>query len=176
MDPFAKALDFTLNWEGRIVENVPDDPGGLTKWGITQRDYDLYRSMYGAISTSVADATPDEIRLIYFIRYWKAMDCDKLPYPVALAIFDCAVNVGVSQTAKFLTAILGIPLGSDWLQAAKIYSEKHSPETLAAMLNKRRSQFYKSLAVSRPVLRKFLPGWLNRVVAVNDAVFDVSTA
>jgi lysozyme family protein len=42
-DPFEKALDFVLTAEGDLVDDPPD-PGGLTKFGISQRAYPMVGS------------------------------------------------------------------------------------------------------------------------------------
>jgi len=36
---FAAALPFVLRWEGGYVDH-PDDPGGRTNKGVTQKTYD----------------------------------------------------------------------------------------------------------------------------------------
>lgn len=84
-DSFPKALSFVLKWEGGFVCD-PDDPGGATKWGISQKAHpDL----------DVANLTQEEAATIYKMDYWTPCGCDALPYPLDICIFDTAVNCGV---------------------------------------------------------------------------------
>ena len=43
---FRAALPFVLRWEGGFVHH-PDDPGGATNQGVTQRVYDAWRAAEG---------------------------------------------------------------------------------------------------------------------------------
>ena len=55
---FMSALAFTLEQEGIYYEVVPGDNGGATCCGITQEDYNAYRSLIIAPSRSVEQITP----------------------------------------------------------------------------------------------------------------------
>ena len=43
---FIDALPFVLQWEGGYV-NHPNDPGGATNKGVTQKVYDAWRAKNG---------------------------------------------------------------------------------------------------------------------------------
>ena len=66
---FQKALDFDLKWEGISYEDVPGDPGGPTRAGITWEDGNAWRKAKGLPALSIAEAramrlgylTPDVI-------------------------------------------------------------------------------------------------------------------
>ena len=90
-----------LKWEGG-VSNDPADRGGLTKWGVTQATYDRYRRAKGLPPQSVVKLTDAEMREIYWIYYWQPVKGDEFAYPLALALFDTAVNMGVGTAVKLL--------------------------------------------------------------------------
>ena len=159
---FSRALDFVLDHEGRVCERVDGDPGGKTKWGITQNDYDTYRTRIGETDADVFDATEAEITAIYHLQYWLPLLCDSLPYSVALTVFDTGVNVGTGRCRTWLRAILGIGQFDMWISAAHLYIEKHGSEGLANAVIHRRNAYYRQIGAPGMPLHKFLDGWLNR--------------
>lgn len=106
-DNWAKCLAAILQHEGGYV-NHPSDPGGETNKGITKAVYDAYRKSNGQALRSVKAITTDEISDIYRKNYWDKVSGDDLPSGVDLAVFDFAVNSGVSRSAKFAQAIVGL--------------------------------------------------------------------
>jgi lysozyme family protein len=98
---YDKALKEILKHEGGYV-NHPKDPGGATNYGITQRVYDAYRRERGVGIRSVKMIEIFERDTIYRVQYWDAIKGDKLPSGLDLAVFDFAVNSGVSRALKFL--------------------------------------------------------------------------
>lgn len=163
---FEGALGFTLVHEGGYV-NDPDDPGGATNFGITQKTYDAWRWR------DVRKITPEEVAAIYESRYWHDGKCDLIAdiHPrVAVAHFDACVNTGVAQAAKFLQRVVGVAadgyIGPLTLRALRGSLED---QVLAAMLLQR-ERFYHDLVDKRPVLKKFLKGWLARVNSLRKAL------
>jgi len=159
---FDAALDFVLGWEGKITENVPGDPGGATKWGITQLDYDDYRRGSSLPLQTVFKATETEIRQIYRAHYWTPLKCDQMPYNVALVLFDTSVNVGVTRATRWLKLLLGIPSNTDYLFALNNYLKAHGAAALLASYLARRDAYYCTIGKPGKTLNKFLQGWLNR--------------
>lgn len=109
-DAFRTALSFTLKWEGGFV-NHPKDPGGATNMGVTQATYDAWRKRQGLPPKPVREISLEEAETIYRTRYW-----DPLParyaekdLPLALALFDYAVNSGLGAAKRALAAV-----GEDW--------------------------------------------------------------
>jgi lysozyme family protein len=95
---FADAVNRTLAHEGGHV-NDPRDPGGETKWGISQRAYP---------HLDIASLTLEQARAIYRRDYWDAMRCDQLPDRIAAEVFDAAVNSGRRSAAVWLQRALGV--------------------------------------------------------------------
>lgn len=98
---FEAALQIVLEFEGGLV-NHPDDPGGLTNYGITQAVYDKYRVDNGLGKQSVEFISEHEMSGIYRLNYWIAAGCEQLPPHMALIVFDSAVNHGVGRAREWL--------------------------------------------------------------------------
>lgn len=140
-ESFKKALKFALRWEGGYA-NHPNDGGGPTNKGITQRTYDAWRQSLRQPCKSIKDITDEEVDGIYYTAYWKAIDADSLPEEVAIAAFDWAVNSGPTRVKKVLS------------------SERSNPDQIL----KKRETFLKAIGVGKNSV--FLKGWLNRIEAL----------
>jgi lysozyme family protein len=105
---FDHALTFVLKWEGGYV-NHPQDPGGATNLGITQRTYDAWRQAQGLAPRDVRQITREEAAQIYRQRYWEPLKLQDANPALQLAAFDAAVNHGVGQALTFLARCEG-----DW--------------------------------------------------------------
>lgn len=82
---FETAIAYVLRYEGSLSDDKRD-PGGLTKFGISQRAYpDL----------DIAGLTLNEAKQIYLRDYWWPVRAHELPETLRLVVFDCAVNQGV---------------------------------------------------------------------------------
>jgi len=159
MDEFERSLKKVLMHEG-LWSNHPQDPGGATMQGVTQRVYDSYRSGKGLPARSVRIISEDELRDIYRARYWNLIKGDKLPPGVSFVVFDGAVNSGVSQSAKWLQRALG--LKADGLigpaTLGKV-NEHPNHDGLVDQILDQRFKFMKSLK-TWPTFGK---GWTRRV-------------
>ena len=74
---FNKFLSIILDREGGYSNNS-SDKGGETNKGITHTTYDEYRTSKGLSKRSVKEMTNDEMREIYYERYYKASGADKI--------------------------------------------------------------------------------------------------
>jgi len=104
---YQTALAAVLKHEGGYA-NHPRDPGGATMKGVTQRVYDAFRRNKSLPTRLVRDIADDELQAIYRRQYWDATSCDDLPSGVDYAVFDFAVNSGVSRAATYLQTVLGV--------------------------------------------------------------------
>ena len=149
---FANALGIVLRHEGGLSDH-PDDPGRLTKYGISQAAYpDL----------DIANLLLADAARIYERDYWQACRCDDLPYPVALAVFDTAVNCGVARSIRFLQASVGAKkdglVGPATLAAVK----SGRARDIAQAVLRRRMVYYTGLGS----FATFGIGWSARVIDV----------
>ena len=97
MSAFEQAFAIVVSTEGGYVNNS-SDPGGETKFGISKRSYP---------ALDIASLTLDAVRPIYRRDFWDRLRCDDLPPPLALLVFDAAVNCGQNRSARWLQAAVG---------------------------------------------------------------------
>lgn len=107
---FDVAVEHVRREEGGLVDN-PDDPGGRTNFGITQRLLDQARAAYPPepLPLLVDNLTWPQAREIYRGHFWVALRGDQLPLCIALPLLDAAVNSSVPRAAKWLQLALGVP-------------------------------------------------------------------
>lgn len=185
MSNFNLAIPIILQHEGHLV-NDPDDPGGITNFGISLRYLHSLVSQHpellnlydedhqGAINTSdIRDMSQQEAVAIYKTQWW-----DKNNYglinnqALATKVFDLAVNVGNITANKFLQKSVNQVSGSNVLIVDGLIGpqtinlvNKLDPNALLASVRNFAKNYYQSLVIQNPVLNKFLQGWLNRVEA-----------
>lgn len=162
---FDDALRFTLQYEGGY-SNDPDDPGGATNKGITQRTYDAHRAATGLARAHVKTITQGEVEEIYRRDYWGKAHCDSLPGRLAVAVFDTAVNCGVSRAAKWLQKAVcakadGV-IGPKTIEAAAGTDEHQAIKDFLDL----RLNHYDDIIAANHKLAKFERGWTNRVNAL----------
>jgi lysozyme family protein len=84
MDLFDAAFAIIVGEEGGYVRGLAD-PGGETKFGISQRAYP---------SLDIAALTLADAKAIYRRDFWDRHRCGDMPWRWALALFDSCVNQG----------------------------------------------------------------------------------
>ena len=131
MTDFDRALAFVLKWEGGYT-NDPDDPGGETNFGISKRAYPR---------ENIRAMTRERAAELYRRDYWTPAGCEGKPFPLALMLFDTAVNCGTVS--------------------AKTWAKENGNDLL--LLAGRRVVYYLRVVKKTPSSGKFLKGWLNRV-------------
>lgn len=96
-----------------LKDDDPDDPGGRTYEGITQREYTAWCRLHNSPPGDVWKASEATITSIYFASYWNPY-CPLLPPGVALVFFDIDVNQGRDVAVTFLQQALKIPADGHW--------------------------------------------------------------
>ena len=152
-----QAIQAVLEREGGLV-NDPDDSGGLTKYGISQRTHpDL----------DISNLTKDQAAQIYKADYWDKLNLDQIhDVKLSAAIFDTAVNMGISAAAKLAQTLVGVDVDG-----------KIGPYSLAAinaipghyllpLYLLERIDAYIEICYHDPGQKKFLPGWISRVLSL----------
>ena len=155
---FDAAMDRVFEHEGGWVDD-PDDPGGATRFGIST-------AMYPA--EDIEGMTRERARELYRRDYWDEAALDMLPHGIRGTVFDMAVNAGPHRAVSLLQIALG-SLQSGWLavdgvvgpQTARRATDAH-PELLLHAYTTRRAGYYLDLGKRKPVMQKFMRGWLRR--------------
>ena len=121
---YDQSLHWVLQHEGGFSDHKAD-PGGATNRGITQKTYDAFRAGSGKPKQSVREIGEDEVMQIYREQYAKPVWFDRLPAGVDYALFDFAVNSGVSRAVKMIQGIVGVRqdgiMGNQTLSAVRAY-------------------------------------------------------
>lgn len=105
MDNFAQCIAFTLEEEGGYSDD-DGDPGGPTKFGITQATLTHWRGK-PATEGDVQALTVKEATAIYQAMYWQTMRCWALPSGVDLMVMDFGVNAGPGTSGIELQQAVG---------------------------------------------------------------------
>ena len=152
MGDFHRCIDRILAEEGG-QSNHPADPGGLTKFGISQRAYP---------TLDIAALTLNDAQALYRRDYWQLLHGDQLPSGLDLLMLDCAANQGVVTAIKLLQQALRIQddgiIGPKTLSAAAVAM----PGLLDAFTAERalRYEFNRNEAV-------FGRGWYRRLLRIH---------
>src|SRR6267154_1528974 len=109
---FDRCLAFVLKEEGGNDDD-PNDHGGRTSRGITQREWDKFRLTHPDRPEDVWKASDADIRTIYHDEYWKP-HCSSLVSGLDLVYFDFAVNAGPRQAIKTLQKVLMVVVDGVW--------------------------------------------------------------
>ena len=169
-----KALPLVLIFEGGYSDN-PKDYGGRTMRGITQREYDTYRSKKGFSSEPVKSISDDEVRDIYLNDYWLASQCDKMTEKLSVCVFDTSVNNGQGRSIKTLQRAIGATvdgvIGPETIAKAKLCD----PVNIANTFMDIREQRYKDIVAADATQQEFLGGWLRRSSMVRAYVNGTKT-
>ena len=160
-DRFLNALEFTLRWEGGFSTH-PDDPGGATNFGVTQRVYDAFRKKNSLRLQSVKQIDRKEVLSIYQSDYWLVVDCEKIAPPMDFVHFDTCVNFGPFQAAKFLQQALSVLPDGYIGQITLLTLSKSDPRLVAGIVCDERIKFRHERVRQNASQEKFLQGWLNR--------------
>lgn len=150
---FDQAFDKLLGHEGGFVDHKAD-PGGATRWGITQR----VARQHG-YQGDMREFPVDLARKIARTDYWNAVRADELPAGVRYAMFDAAYNSGPRQAVLWLQRAVGVRddgvLGPQTLLATKTQNQ----EVLLRRLLAQRLRFMSGLS-NWPA---FSRGWARRI-------------
>ncbi len=155
MTALDRAWRFISHEEGGSrITNDPGDPGGLTRWGVSQRAYP---------HEDIRNMTEELAKFLFARDYWKPCQCDSLPERVALAVADSAFNQGVKTACVLLQEALKVEpdgvIGFKTLAAAKARDEG---DLLNDFISRRLLRYAKGN-------EKYRRGWFLRVLRLKDA-------
>lgn len=148
---FEKALKFVFPAEGGFSNN-PNDRGGKTNMGMTQKTYDAYLKQHNLPLKDVKFITKEEVKKIYFEEFWIRSGADKVSDPqMAIALFDTAILHGPGTAKSF---------------------HRKSGEDLKTFLDIRKKS-YDEIVARNPRQKVFYKGWNNRVANLNNYLTTV---
>jgi lysozyme family protein len=110
MIDFDTAFTRLLGNEGGY-SNIPADPGGETKFGISKHSYP---------HVDIANLTREQAKEIYLSDFWNPLGP---AHPaIKFQVFDFAVNSGISTAIRKLQAAIGVADDGIWgpLSAARL--------------------------------------------------------
>ena len=156
---FDEAFTILMQHEGHFSD-VKADPGGPTKFGVTEA---VARNF--GYAGDMRDLTLNVAGAIAHHQYWEPVRADELPEQIRYAVFDAAYHSGVTQSVRWLQRAVksdadGI-IGPDTM--AKIAVMK--PEVLKSKLLAQRLTFLTNLAT----WNTFGKGWARRIAAIMEA-------
>ena len=143
---------------GAKVTNYSQDPGGITKYGISQRAHP---------EVDVKNLSYSQARKIYEKEYLINTRIDELPAPDFFkeAVLDFAVHSGPSTAIKYVQKLVNVEqdgkLGPETFTALQGFDLKDVQKALAVQ----RALFLARQVVAKPSKLIFLIGWLNRALS-----------
>lgn len=162
------AIALIIRLEGGEA-NLVGDPGGHTKYGITQRTLDAVRGVIlQPMPTNVGDLTPWQATLIYRQVQWVHIRGNDLTPALAALMLNVAVNMGEPRAIMLLQETVGVPadgaFGSATLVAVEAWKSPYMPEqTLAEEFAAHCAVRYAKLNATEG---QFELGWMRRLFRV----------
>lgn len=175
---FRDALRKVLSVEGGY-SNHPDDPGGKTRFGISEA-----LARHAGYSGPMTELPHSTARRIYYDHFWQPLKLSEVAAQagpiLAREMFESAVNVGPTKVATWLQEWLNVlnrqasdyediaedgKMGPATLESLRAYLDRRGLEgaaVLRAGLNSDQAIHYKSIARSRPRFESFTYGWMLR--------------
>ena len=173
------AIKFVLEAEGGYTLD-PNDRGGETMFGVARNHHPSW------IGWAVVDAKknhqgfPDTLnndhellnsaRDLYKTLFWDVCRCDELPSPLAIAVFDSAVNQGINGTARMLQIALGVTV--DGVIGEKTVAAAHKSDSALRRFMAQRMARYIRFILKEPTQEVFADNWSNRLMKLAKLVFS----
>ncbi len=177
MDVFEQAFAIVIgNESGFSITAI--DPGNWTGGRVGAGE--LRGTKFGVSASAypdvdIASLTLAEARIIYRRDYWSELAGDRLPSPIAVLLFDAAVNSGVDRAAKWLQQAVGTAvdgdIGPETLDAVDKAIAKLGQPALCAEVVALRLMFMTSL----PTWRSFGLGWARRICRLPYSAMSVQS-
>lgn len=174
-------IEAILGKEGGYVNN-PDDAGGPTNWGVTQK-----AARANGYTGDMRKLSREEARRILEADYWYGPRFDQVASVsplIAAEICDTGVNMGPSVPAKWLQRWLNVfnqqgrlypdliadgQIGPRTVVALKAYFAsrgKDAEQVMLKGLNCSQGQRYLELAEQRAANQTFVYGWVKERVSL----------
>lgn len=161
---FDRALKLVFEEEGGYVDH-PDDPGGPTNLGVTQATLTVARRRHPdlRLPERVGSLTRAQAREIYLRDYWRPSHCEDMPAPVALVVFDMAINHGTGAAIRILQRSLRVKDDGAFGPKSRAALDDAMLNGLLIEMAAQRQVFYAAL----PTFATFGLGWARRMQRIN---------
>jgi lysozyme family protein len=165
MTAFEKAFGLVVGYEGGFC-NERADPGNWTGGAVGRGQ--LRGTKFGISAAAypaedIANLSLGAAAAIYRRDYWDYVKGDKLPPPLALLVFDAAVNNGVERAAGWLQEAVGARIdgqvGDVTIAAVKHAVAEQGAAVVCAEFQAQRLVFMTGLSA----WRLFGLGWARRL-------------
>lgn len=162
--------------------NAPDCTafnGDRHNHGLSAYDFDADGDID---ADDIRTCTAAQAAQLFKKHFWTATGCHKLPKPLALVLYDGAVNMGAPRAVRQLQQALNLvgenhidhftPIAADGINGpksqnlAEAIAQSNLDFYTARHCIRLRETFYRELAQRRPDLKVFLKGWQNRCTAL----------
>jgi lysozyme family protein len=153
---FDQALEIVLKHEGGYV-NHPNDPGGETNFGITQRV-----ARMNGYTGEMREIPMNVVRDIYRKDFWNAVRAEELPDALRLPVFDAAVNSGPRRAIQWLQTSVGANADGIFGPRTLLAVKTHPAQQTALRMCAARLDFLAGLNH----FNTFGRGWVRRVVDI----------
>ena len=192
---FDEAFSEVMKFEGTVVSDDPDDPGGLTVCGIAY-NYNKSWSGWANIRAGLSNGSiklkknlptsyvEEDIADYYYENYWLRYGCDLVSGSLGKEMFDQAVNPGPAVMVKNLQMCLNI-VNYNANTKTKMYEDdlvvdgkwgkntrtrlidlgKKYNKLLTEAMNSMQAYYYINLATNSIAKRKYVKGWLTRTTS-----------
>lgn len=151
-EAFNRALDFVLAHEGCFSDD-PSDPGGLTRWGISQNNHP---------DVNIFTLTREKAIEIYKAEYWNTCRCGDMPPMLAFVVFDMAVNQGVAIAIRDLQKVLSVKvdgiIGPETMASIGILSDIGINKMVMSLTTERICRY---ISTGKAVYKR---GWVKRAI------------
>lgn len=173
MSYFDEAFEYLMiNEGGGQYVDRPGDSGGPTKWGVSLRFLRKLKSNQALDSDSIKALTKDDAKAIAHSEFWMPLRLDfATDKRVAMALLDIGYLTGVPHTASYAQMAqktLSPSLVLDGVLGPKFWECANRGPTslfLTAFINLN-VNYFESLADTKPQVKPFLQGWLNRIYKI----------
>ena len=167
-DNFAQAFAIVVGHEGGFSAERAD-PGNWTSGTVGRgrlrgTKFGISAAAYPTLD--IAGLTMADAEAIYRRDYWIPVSAEAMPPPLALIVFDSAINNGVERAVRWLQMALGTSvdgdLGPETLACLRALAK---PEEITATCTEFQAQRFDFMA-NLPTWRSFGLGWARRLCAL----------
>lgn len=151
MNGFEDAFTILMDNEGGYVDN-PKDPGGATRYGVTERVARLH-----GYKGDMRQFPLDLAKTIAKLEYWDKFMCDQFDPRIGFHVFDTAYNGG--HPAKWLQKACGAVQDGDIGAKTIAAVRRTDPLKIIILFNAERIQYLTDLNV----WDHFSEGWMKRL-------------